>query len=257
MSDALTGYQPFTYATLEPAEADVARAAADAIRTAMSRSVREVGDHLIRAKEALPHGAFRKWCEDELDITPRSAQRYMEATRFLADKCDTLSLLPAMVLYELASPKTDLAIVAEIVTAAESSDPLAAAEVKRRLSNAKQDGLLLERMASRSPKATPEQLKERLRKQRAEDRESNRKLHEEQAVEAARSRAAAFKAAAFLFEKLTSADIATLIQLMDDTEWHRVQAVFLPEYHFRSARADATAESVERNYRLRTAEVVE
>ena len=38
----------------------------------------EIGKRLTEVKNFLPHGAFQSWVETELEITPRTAQRYMK-----------------------------------------------------------------------------------------------------------------------------------------------------------------------------------
>nr|WP_181374943.1 DUF3102 domain-containing protein [Polaromonas sp. H8N]AWD72268.1 hypothetical protein pH8NP1_p007 [Polaromonas sp. H8N] len=42
---------------------------------------KEAGRLLVEIKAALPHGEFGKWMDDNLNVTSRQAQRYMEAAR--------------------------------------------------------------------------------------------------------------------------------------------------------------------------------
>ncbi len=58
------------------------------------------GELLLQVKATLPHGTFKKWIADHLNVSVRQAQRYMyvaqgkpHALRNLAGKSDTVSLL--------------------------------------------------------------------------------------------------------------------------------------------------------------------
>ena len=169
----------FSYSSLTQEEADIARHAADGIRGAMQRSIREVGALLLKAKAAMPHGSFSGWCETEVGITPRSAQNYMHTARWLQGKSERLSSLPATVLYELSSPKADQDVVAAIVDAATAGSPFGADEVKQRLWKAELEAKEISYLARRAPKATPEQLKAKLRKQRAEHKAQSEREKQE------------------------------------------------------------------------------
>lgn len=59
----------------------------------VARGVIELGQILIETKEKLPHGSWIKWLEDiRVNFTPRTAQRYMERTKFYKSECDRLRL---------------------------------------------------------------------------------------------------------------------------------------------------------------------
>jgi hypothetical protein len=53
-------------------------------------SIRQSGKLLIEAKAALPHGKWLPWLR-EIDISPRTAQRYMQLAQVPADKYDTVA----------------------------------------------------------------------------------------------------------------------------------------------------------------------
>lgn len=53
---------------------------------------RAQGEDLIRAKKVAGHGGWLKWLEKNIDVDPRTAQRYM----LIADKYDTVSHLKTM-----------------------------------------------------------------------------------------------------------------------------------------------------------------
>ena len=44
-------------------------------------SILEIGDRLIKVKEAMPHGMFLSWVENTIDLSQRSANNYMRASR--------------------------------------------------------------------------------------------------------------------------------------------------------------------------------
>ena len=110
----------FDYSTLPPELARQARDAAEAIHRNVLQTGQEIGRRLLGMKEMLPHGAFADWCKKALNVTPRSAQNYMNAAKWLDDKSETLSLLPATVIYELSAPSAPTEVVREVVAAAEA-----------------------------------------------------------------------------------------------------------------------------------------
>lgn len=79
-----------------------------------TQAVVAIGQNLLAVKARLPHGAFLPWLQQEFGMTRRTAVHFMHvATRF-AGKWEMISHLPLAVLYELASPSTSDAIVAQV-----------------------------------------------------------------------------------------------------------------------------------------------
>lgn len=111
---------PFDYSQLPSDAADKARQVAAAINRSAANYVRVIGLQLVEAKSILPHGAFMPWAETELGMSARTAQNYMAAARFLADKPEPVSYLPAKVIYALAAPTTPAAVVEQIVAEAQA-----------------------------------------------------------------------------------------------------------------------------------------
>jgi hypothetical protein len=79
---------------------------------------KQAGDLLLLVKADLAHGEFLPWVENNLDVTPRQAQRYMAAAQgkplpISAIKCDTVSHLiePQIKIVDVKckSPKEKLA----------------------------------------------------------------------------------------------------------------------------------------------------
>ncbi|MBK9442975.1 MAG: DUF3102 domain-containing protein [Comamonadaceae bacterium] len=59
---------------------------------------KQAGDLLLEVKAGLSHGEFLPWVKNNLEVTPRQAQRYMAAAQkkpkpIGADKCETVSHL--------------------------------------------------------------------------------------------------------------------------------------------------------------------
>ncbi len=166
----------FSYSLLSADEADTAQGAAAQIRQVLGRSVVEAGKILINAKAALPHGLFRSWAEQELDMTVRTAERCMQAARFVEGKGDTVSHLPPTILYMLASPKADAEVVADVVAASEARMPLTVTQVKSRLLKAEQEAKEVAFIMKRAPKLGIEKARAR----RASDKVRWQQEHEEQ-----------------------------------------------------------------------------
>ena len=66
---------------------DAKLAASDAVTAAL-----RAGYLLLQAKETVGHGNFVSWCEENIEATQRSAQRYLKLANKL--KNDTMSFLP-------------------------------------------------------------------------------------------------------------------------------------------------------------------
>ena len=98
-----SGLVEFSYGDLTDEAAGIARSAATGVKSAQEHALREVGRHLLRAREALPHGAFTPWLQAELGITDRTARNYMQAAAFLDGKPETIAVLPPTVLYALSA----------------------------------------------------------------------------------------------------------------------------------------------------------
>jgi hypothetical protein len=81
----------------------------------VSAGMFQVGADLLQAKALLPHGQFRPWVETNVQISLRTAERFMAVARRFADKADTLSQLPAGVVHELASPSTPDEVVRRVL----------------------------------------------------------------------------------------------------------------------------------------------
>lgn len=174
----------FQYSGLPAETADRLRQSVAAIRSIQRSAVADVGNHPIAAKEMLEHGAFSAWAEAELGMTLRSAEKYMNAARFLADNTETVSFLPPTVIYALAAPTAPPAVVNEVVVAAEAGKMPAPMEIMAALSAAKE----AERIANAAAVKTPEQLAKERKGRKSKAAREARKAAERKAEEAKRQR---------------------------------------------------------------------
>lgn len=100
--------KPFDYGDLKPSDAQEAQEVAARIRARMEAAMLETGRDLARMKERLEHGNFLKWIKAEFAMTPRTAQKYMNAADVFSGKYEPSSYLPPSLLYDVASPSFPL-----------------------------------------------------------------------------------------------------------------------------------------------------
>lgn len=109
---------------------------ADAARGVMRASIRDLGILLREEKSLCPHGKFEGWAQRELGISPRSAENYMAAARFLEGKSEKFAHLPASVIYRLAAPSAPHELVEDVeaglLDLSEIKEKLTAADNARR-----------------------------------------------------------------------------------------------------------------------------
>ncbi|NFO87893.1 DUF3102 domain-containing protein [Clostridium botulinum] len=82
-------------------------------KTNIDDSIGEIGMCLHCIKEQLPHGEWGKWLEENVDYTPRTAQRYIKAFMFtsaLPEELESkINMLGGTKLIELSSCKIEIA----------------------------------------------------------------------------------------------------------------------------------------------------
>lgn len=171
----------FSYADLTPEAAQIARTAAAAIRNTQAGFVRDVGEHLLRAKAKLPHGRFLAWADAELGINRRTASNYMQAASWLEGKSATVSHLPPTVLYALSAPSAPAQVVRAVVAAAAAGEALDARRIENQLCAAKLHEAELKATQRRNPGLTGAELNARKAKAA---RAHARQLEAEQAAQA-------------------------------------------------------------------------
>ena len=118
MTDIIASDLLFDYASIPDDSRDVARTVALDIKPRLRRTAEDIfaiGAGLLRAKAALPHGYFGRWAYDELGLTSKTAQRFMNVAERLDAEHDNLSLLNPSILYLLAQDSTPPAAVGEVI----------------------------------------------------------------------------------------------------------------------------------------------
>ena len=96
-SPSRSGAPPSTTRRSRPTTAEFLRNRATRIRQGVKSTVEaicDIGVQLCGAKQMLGHGQFVQWVESECGFSLRSAQNYMRASEFAADKYATVALLP-------------------------------------------------------------------------------------------------------------------------------------------------------------------
>ena len=84
----LSAYRPDKYASLSGYADDVV----------------EIGRELIAVKEAIGHGNFTPWLNEQFGWTERTARNYMSVAEQFASKRKCVSGLPLATVYKLAAP---------------------------------------------------------------------------------------------------------------------------------------------------------
>ena len=153
----------FDYAALAPEQATIIKTEANLLRRDFRKTLAtiiEAGHRLKRVKAILGHGSFGPWLAAEFGMTPRTAERYIQAAEVAPDKIDTVSHLPLGLFHQLAAPAIPDEVRAEIFAEAEKG-PIPEEEVKARLSCARAEARHQRAEAARERKLSPEQRKRR------------------------------------------------------------------------------------------------
>jgi hypothetical protein len=98
----------FSYEMLDPTLAVELQGIAERIhvhRRRIAQDVLEIGQDLMRAKAALPHGKFGQWIS-MIGMSPSTANSAMWVAKEFGPKFTTVGNLPVKLLYQLAAPST-------------------------------------------------------------------------------------------------------------------------------------------------------
>jgi hypothetical protein len=120
---------PFDYSFLAPQAAEIR-----GLESTSTLTLIRMGNLLQFAKDRLDHGQFEDWIERETPISVRTAQRHMAAAK-LADKNDSVSLLPPSTVRMLAAKATPPEIVESVLAHAASGNILSESTVKGMISD--------------------------------------------------------------------------------------------------------------------------
>src|SRR5205807_2289524 len=108
----------FDYTALDTEVQDFVKVRATDIHRRLKRTAEDIiaiGQALIEVKARLEHGQFGNWLQSEFGMTDRHARNFMNVAGRFADKTETVSDLPATVLYLLAAPSTPDEIVEQVI----------------------------------------------------------------------------------------------------------------------------------------------
>lgn len=130
---ALVDADGFDYASVNPEVARYLKGHAVRLRQYISKSIIQIGKDLLSAKRYLPHGAFLEWVEREAGINPRTAQSYMHAAEWAANKSATVARLPPGLLYILSAASTPPKYVEAVVRRVEAGERLTLTKVRSEL----------------------------------------------------------------------------------------------------------------------------
>jgi hypothetical protein len=146
-------------------------------------------------KSALDHGQFEAWLNSEFGMAVRTAQKYMLAAKWMADKSELSSYLTPNSIYLLSAPSTPQAAQRQVLDDLEAGNPVNHREVREVVQEVKHQ----EREAKKWKGETRAERKERKARE-----EHLRRKHER--IEAA-AMAVAREVADILVNKLSDEEI--------------------------------------------------
>ncbi|MGY3621913.1 DUF3102 domain-containing protein [Bradyrhizobium sp. USDA 10063] len=123
----------FSYESVPSNVAAFLRGQADRIRQQCAISVIQIGKALIEAKRYLSHGEFLRWVESEVCIPSRSAQAYMRAAKWAADKHATVARLSPSALYLLSASGTPEEFATDILNRIEAGEYISPSAMRAEL----------------------------------------------------------------------------------------------------------------------------
>lgn len=125
---ATPGVVLFSYDSLPADHAKMIQKVSDQIKSRHSRlmqDIAETGNDLILVKSKLDHGKFESWLDLEFGMTARSAQKYMKAAQWMADKNELSSLLAPNVVYLLSAKSTPKEVERTVIDKLKSGERVA------------------------------------------------------------------------------------------------------------------------------------
>lgn len=131
----------FDYSDIPPNETQQLRLIAQRIKKLLPTiipTIIQVGTHLEEAKALLPHGRFGAYCLEEMDISDKSAQNYMNLARLSRTQDPAeLAQLAAGAAYELAAKSTPERVVSEVLSDVRAGHAVSEDDVKERIAEAR------------------------------------------------------------------------------------------------------------------------
>lgn len=140
------------------------------LQTRIFDDVVEIGRELIAVKEAIGHGNFTPWLNEQFGWTERTARNYMSVAEQFASKRKCVSGLPLATVYKLAAPSTPAPIREKLVERLEAGEELSpdeiVHEVKEAVRAANDEREAERKIAARNPKLTKDQVRAKREKQK-------------------------------------------------------------------------------------------
>jgi hypothetical protein len=155
----------FNYDLLEAKTAEKVRSTADRIREKVKRTIEdliEVGNDLLTAKEALPHGQFGFWLKAEFGWGERMAQNFMSVAERFGPKTEIIADLTIQptAAYLLAAPSVPDEAREKAIERAEAGEQITTvvakeilAETRKRKRPRRQKSLAIDKLSGRLVKA--------------------------------------------------------------------------------------------------------
>lgn len=212
---------PFDYGAMDQETADEARAMVARVRLRVKSYYMDTGRELMSMKDRLNHGLFQRWVEAEMGMTPRTALNMMQAAAEFGHKSETVSHLPAAVLYKLAAPSTPATVRDEIVSRLEKGEALTPKAIDLRLREVRGDV----RQAKADAKLAPEERKRQAQAKKAAEARRQREHEKSQQEHKERQEwkaAATQEVAQILASRLDDKAFKEVIDLLRECELWRL-----------------------------------
>lgn len=162
----------FDYDALDAVTAERVRSSAEQIRSSakcIGSLIIAIGVGLNEVKGLLDHGQWLNWLDVEVNLSERTAQRYMQSA-VLEAKSDTVSLLPPTTLYAITAKSTPVPVRDAIVERLEAGERLGDDDIRDLIANGKR-AAKLDRYEAKLPVDKRKRLQaKRVREQRGRER---------------------------------------------------------------------------------------
>jgi hypothetical protein len=153
----ISAVRTFDYRTLPVSQEvrDELKAAAQHIRGVLKQTLAGViamGKQLAIAKRKLGHGYFLQWISAEFCLSDRTAENYIRAAEWCADKFETVSNLQPAAVYLLASSRTPESAKQDVMTRLQKGEEVTVGAVRVLVRHARAREKLEPREAELSPR---------------------------------------------------------------------------------------------------------
>lgn len=248
----------FDYSQMDATAAHEAKAAVERYRERQKAYVLDTGRDLLAVKARLEHGLFLKWVQAEMGMNARTAQRAMNAAEALGDKSDTVSYLPATVLYELAAPSTPEPVREAVLRRIEAGEAVRADVILGEVQKAREEArerVAADREEARRAKLSPEQREEedalRSKGQKRADALARRdeRDRKENYERSRREEAEAALGAKYLVDRLGADEVVAFFARFDSLLINRILAKALKLAHAQRAASNPAVEISRHNLR--------